>query len=58
MKIILTGPNTRNNGSFVDAGVEIEAGDAPEQISADRARALADGQGRADEMPLELDTPA
>lgn len=48
MKIILTGPNTRNDGSYVDAGAEVEVGDQPDQINADRAKALADGYGLAE----------
>lgn len=50
MKIILTGPNTRNDGSFVDAGTSLDIGDKPEHISADRAKELVDGHGRADKL--------
>ena len=58
MKILLTGPSVRNNGGYVDAGEELEVGDAPEQISADRSQTMLQGFGRAEEAPLELTTLA
>lgn len=58
MKIILTGPSTRNNGHFVDAGNEVEVGGEPKMISSDRADALVDSKAGADEAELVLDTPA
>ena len=50
MKIILTGPNVRNDGSYVDAGIELDVGDKADQISADRAKQLTDGHGRAEKL--------
>ena len=49
-KIILTGPNTRNDGSYADAGTELTVGDKADQISADRTKSLLDGHGRAEKV--------
>jgi hypothetical protein len=39
-KIHLTGPSVRNNGDYVDAGTDVDVGEAPDQIVADRAAEL------------------
>ena len=45
-KITLHGATTRNNGSYADAGLDLVVGNAPDQISADRAQVHVDaGKG-------------
>jgi hypothetical protein len=40
IKIHLTGPSVRNDGSYVDAGADIEVGEAADQIHPMRAAEL------------------
>jgi hypothetical protein len=56
MKIHLTGPTVRNDGSYVDAGVDLDVGDEPNEISLARATQLLDGYGRAEDALLLTQT--
>jgi hypothetical protein len=55
-KITLYGPAVRNDGSYADSGATLTIGDKPEEIDADRAKALVDGFTAVSETAAKADT--